>query len=266
MKPLKEGAQMKLRKRLIEFLMLLAALCLIAPAAQAADVSVGGGVGVAPDYEGSKDYKAVPVPAADVKFDNGMFMKLFGLNLRANLLPSKMWQLGPVVNFRGERNDVENDAVDDMTKVDATSELGIFGGLVYNKWFVSLEILSDTGGDAHEGWYSKVKGGYNWVIDKSWALSIGASATYANEDFMQTYFGVSGKDSRRSGLDRYNADAGIKDVGINLGLNKIINESWSARGIVSYTQLLGDASDDSPVVDEGSEGQFFGAVMAVYSF
>jgi len=83
---------------------------------------------------------------------------------------------------------------------------------------------------------------------------------------MQTYFGVSNKDSRRSGLDRYNADAGIKDVGINLGLNKIINESWGAKGIVSFTQLLGDASDDSPVVDEGSEGQFFGAVMAVYSF
>ena len=257
---------MKLKKRLSEILMMFAALCLIAPAVQAADISVGGGIGVAPDYEGSKDYKAVPVPAADVKFGNGMFMKLFGLNLRANLLPSKMWQLGPVVNFRGERNDVENDAVDDMTKVDATGELGIFGGLVYNKWFVSLEVLSDTGGDAHEGWYSKLKGGYNWVIDKSWALSIGASATYADEDYMQTYFGVSNKDSRRSGLDRYNADAGIKDVGINLGLNRIINENWSAKGIVSFTQLLGDASDDSPVVDEGSEGQFFGAVMAVYSF
>ena len=254
---------MKTAKRL---LILLAAIWLIAPAVQAADVSVGGGIGFAPDYEGSKDYKAVPVPVGDVKFGNGMFMKLFGLNLRANLIPSKMWQLGPVVNFRGERNDVENDAVDDMTKVDATSELGIFGGLVYNKWFVSLEILSDTVGDAHDGWYSKVKGGYNWVINKSWALSIGASATYADDDYMQTYFGVSNKDSQRSGLDRYDAEAGIKDVGVNLGLNKIINQNWSARGVVSYTQLLGDASDDSPVVDEGDEGQLFGAVMAVYSF
>ena len=151
---------MKIGKRLTEFLMLIAVLFLIVPAVQAADVSIGVGVGFAPDYEGSKDYKVVPVPAADVKFGNGMFMKLFGLNLRANLLPSKMWQLGPVVNFRGERNDVENDAVDDMTKVDATAEAGIFGGFVYNKWFASLEILSDTGNDAHEGWYSKVKGGY----------------------------------------------------------------------------------------------------------
>jgi outer membrane scaffolding protein for murein synthesis (MipA/OmpV family) len=256
---------MKLRKRLFEVIMMFVTLCLIVPAVQAADVSVGGGIGFAPDYEGSEDYKAVPVPVADVKFGNGMSMKLFGLNLRADLVPDDMWQLGPVANFRGEREDVENNAVDDMKEVDSTAEAGIFGGFVYNKWFVSLELLSDMS-DAHDGWYSKLKGGYNWNIDKSWTLSIGASATYADDDFMQTYFGVSAKDSRRSGLDRYDAEAGIKDIGINLGLNWVINESWSARGIFSFTQLLGDASDDSPVVDEGDEGQLFGAVMAVYSF
>jgi len=256
---------MKLGKGLIEFLVLLGLLCLIAPAVQAADISAGGGIGIAPDYEGSEDYKVVPVPAADIKFGNGMSMKLFGLNLRADLVRDSMWQLGPVANYRGERNDVKNDAVDKMEKVDGAGELGIFGGFVYNKWFVSMELLSDMG-NAHDGWYSKLKGGYNWVIDKRVTLSIGAAATYADEDYMQTYFGVSGKDSRDSKLDRYNADAGIKDVGINLGLNWIINESWSARGVASYTQLVGDADDDSPVVDEGDEGQLFSAVMGIYSF
>jgi len=256
---------MKSGKRLIGFLVLLGMFCLIAPAVQAADISAGGGIGIAPDYEGSEDYKVVPVPAADIKFGNGMSMKLFGLNLRADLVRDDMWQLGPVANYRGERNDVKNDAVDKMKKVDGASELGIFGGLMYNKWFVSIELLSDMG-NAHDGWYSKLKGGYNWVIDKRVTLSMGASVTYADEDYMQTYFGVSNSDSQRSGLDRYNADAGIKDVGINLGLNWVFNESWSARGIASYTQLVGDADDDSPVVEEGDEGQLFGAAMAIYSF
>lgn len=246
-------------------LMLLAAICLIAPVVQAADVSVGGGIGVTPDYEGSEDYTLVPVPAADIKFGNKMFVKLLGLNLRANLLPNSMWQLGPVYNYRGERKDVKNNAVDDMKDVDGTGELGVFGGLVYNKWFASLELLSDMG-NAHDGWYSKLKGGYNWVLDESLVLSIGASATYADDDYMQTYFGVSARDSQRSGLDRYKAKAGIKDVGLNLGANLKITQNWSARGIASYTQLLGDASDDSPVVDEGSAGQLFWAVMAIYSF
>ena len=265
MKPLKGGAQMKLRNRLIEFLMLLAALCLMAPAVQAADVSIGGGVGFAPDYEGSSDYEAVPVPFADVKFGNGMFVKLLGLNLRANLIPSDMWRLGPVYNYRKERDDVDNSAVDDMKQVSDANELGVFGGFTIDNWFVSLEFLADMG-DAYDGWYSRLKGGYNWIINSSWALSIGASTTYANDDYMQTYFGVTAADAARSGLDRYDADAGIKDVGIDLGLNWKITQSWSARGIASYTQLVGDADDGSPVVDEGSEGQFFGAALVVFSF
>ena len=256
---------MKLGKRPIEFLILLAALCLMAPAAQAADVSVGAGLGFMPDYEGSSDYQGVPIPFADVKFGNGMFVKLLGLNLRANLIPDKMWNLGPVYNYRGERDDVDNSAVDDMKKVSDANELGIFGGFNIDNWFVSLSFLADTG-NAHEGWYSELKGGYNWIINPSWALSIGASTTYADDDYMQTYFGVSGQDASRSGLDRYNADSGIKDVGIDLGVNWIITQSWSAKGIASYTQLVGDADDDSPVVDEGSEGQFFGAALVVYTF
>jgi len=253
---------MKAGKKL---LVLVATLCLITPAVQAEEISAGGGIGIVPDYEGSEDYKVVPVPAGDIKFDNGMSMKLLGLNLRADLVRDDMWQLGPVANYRGERNDVKNDAVDKMEKVDGATELGIFGGFTYNKWFVSLDFMSDMG-DAHDGWYTKLKGGYNWVIDKRVALSIGASATYADEDYMQTYFGVSNRDEKRSKLDRYNADAGIKDVGINLGLNWKFTEKWSGRGAVSYTQLVGDADDGSPVVEEGDEGQLFGAVMAIYNF
>ena len=256
---------MKLGKRPIEFLVLLAALCLMAPAVQAADVSVGGGIGFMPDYEGSEDYEAVPVPFADVKFGNGMFIKLLGLNLRANLIPDKMWRLGPVYNYRGERDDVDNSAVDDMKKVSDANELGIFGGFEINNWFATLSFMSDVG-DAHDGWYSELKGGYNWIINPSWALSIGASMTYADDDYMQTYFGVSRQDAARSGLDRYNADSGIKDVGLDLGVNWMINQNWSTKGIASYTQLVGDADNDSPVVDEGDEGQFFGAVLVVYKF
>jgi outer membrane scaffolding protein for murein synthesis (MipA/OmpV family) len=256
---------MKFGKRLIEVLILLAALCLIAPAAQAADVSIGGGIGFKPDYEGSEDYEAVPVPFANVNIENGMFVRLLGLNLRANLIPSKMWYLGPVYNYRPERDDVDNSAVDDMKKVSDANELGVFGGFNIDNWVLSLEFLADMG-EAHDGWYSKLRGGYNWVINKSWVLSMGAFTTYADEDYMQTYFGVSRQDAARSGLDRYNADSGIKDVGIDLGLNWMITQSWSAKGIASYTQLVGDADDDSPVVDEGDEGQLFGAVLVVYTF
>jgi outer membrane scaffolding protein for murein synthesis (MipA/OmpV family) len=256
---------MKNQHTVIGLMVVLLTLLLVIPGAQAADVSVGGGIRFKPDYEGSEDYEAVPVPFVNVNFNHGMYIKLLGLNLRANLIPEKTWSLGPVYNYRAERDDVDNSAVDDMKKVSDANELGGFGGFTINNWFVSLEFLTDVG-EAHDGWYSKLKGGYNWIISNSWALSIGASTTYADEDYMQTYFGVTAEDSARSGLDRYNADSGIKDVGLDLGLNWMITQNWSAKGIASYTQLVGDADDGSPVVDEGSEGQFFGAALIVYTF
>ena len=82
---------------------LLAVICVMAPAVQAADFSVGGGIG------------SLELLASDG-------------HLKANLLPSSMWQIGPVYNYRMERKDVKNNAVDDMKTVDGTSELGIFGG------------------------------------------------------------------------------------------------------------------------------------------
>jgi outer membrane scaffolding protein for murein synthesis (MipA/OmpV family) len=121
-------------------------------------------------------------------------------------------------------------------------------------------------GDAYDGWYATLRGGYNWVMSDAWVLSMGAHTTYANDDYMQTYFGVSRRDAERSGLDRYDADGGIKEAGIDLGLTWNFAHSWSLRGIASISQLVGDANDDSPVVDEGSETQIFSGVMILFKF
>ena len=256
---------MKNQRMVFGLLALLLAVLLVMPAARAAEFSIGGGVGIAPDYEGSEDYELVPVPAGSAKFDNGMYVKLLGLNLRANLIPSDFWRLGPVYNYRPERDDVDNNKVDRMKDISDANELGLFGGFEWQNWYVFLEYLADTG-NAYDGSYGSLKGGYNWMINPEWVLTVGGFATYADDDYMQTYFGVSAADAARSGLNRYEADAGIKDVGIDLGLNWMITQNWSAKGIGSYTQLVGDADDGSPVVDEGSESQFFGAALIVYTF
>lgn len=256
---------MKNQRTFMGLLVLLLTVLLVIPGAQAAEYSIGGGIGVAPDYEGSDDYQMVPIPAGDAKFDNGMFVKLMGLNLRANLIPSNFWRLGPVYNYRPSRSNVDNNRVDRMQNVDSANELGVFGGIEWENWFLSLEALGDTG-SAYNGWYSTLKGGYNWMISNEWALSIGAHSTYANDDYMDTYFGVSNRDSRRSGLKRYNADGGIKDYGLDLGVNWNFASNWGLRGILSISQLVGDADDDSPVTDQGSETQVFTGVLVMFKF
>ena len=53
---------MKNQKMLIGFLAALLVALLVTPGVEAGQYSIGGGIGVKPDYEGSSDYELVPVP------------------------------------------------------------------------------------------------------------------------------------------------------------------------------------------------------------
>lgn len=259
---------MKDRKTQIKFLIGLSIGCLLvamASFAAAADISIGGGAGIAPDYEGSDDYKFVPIPFANLALDNGMFVNLQGLTVKANLIPSQTWRLGPMYNYRASRSRVDSNRVDDMQNVSDANEIGGFAGFDYNNWFVFLEFLADTG-DAHDGWLGTARGGYNYVASKSWTLSFGLSTTYADDDYMSTYFGVDDADAVRSGLRTFNADEGLKDVGFDLGIASQFTDHWSGRFIGNYKLLINDADESSPVTNEGSQHQLFGGLLVVYTF
>jgi len=93
-------------------------------AAGKAAVAVGLGAGVAPEYEGSSDYRAVPIPFMSVRFSNNMSIEWIANLARANLLPSRTWMAGPVLQYIQERDDVDNNKVDKLKTVDASLMAG----------------------------------------------------------------------------------------------------------------------------------------------
>ena len=101
----------------------LAIVCLMVgftSAAHAADVSLGAGVGLAPDYEGSEDYAAVPLPYVSVGWSNHMAISLLGNKAKVNLIPSPIWKGGLIGEYIGKRDDVDNSRVDRLEDVDAS--------------------------------------------------------------------------------------------------------------------------------------------------
>lgn len=254
--------------KIINGLTIACLVAIMAAPVHAADYEVGAGFGVKPDYEGSSDYEGTIIPYGLAAFDNGMWVKLEGLKLTANLVP-KSWvpwlRLGPVYNYRGSRSDVDNRKVDSLKNISDAHELGLWGGFMIDNWFANLEYLADTG-DAHDGSITRLRGGYNWKMSDTWEFVFGARSTYASGDYMSTYFGIDAADSARSGLDTYDADAGFKDVGLDLVADWNFLKNWKVRGIVNYSLLVGDADDDSPVVDEGSEHQFFTGALVIFTF
>jgi outer membrane protein len=237
----------------------------LTPAAQAAEVSIGLGVGLAPDYEGSDDYAGVPIPYVDVKWANHMAINLLGNKAKVNLIPSSYWRGGVVGEYIPERDDVENSKVDNLKDVDASLMLGGFFGFEYRNWSASIEAMDDVA-DGNDGAIVRLLGGYKIPIDQAWSLSIGAFTTWADDNYMEAYFGIDSANAARSGLSTYDANSGFKDVGLNLTVSYQPWEHWGFMGLARYARLLDDAEDSPVVDDEGDANQFSAGILVIYKF
>lgn len=226
---------------------------------------VGLGIGFAPDYEGSDDMAAVPLLQARFNFSNGMNLGLFGNTLRFDMCPDTTWSVGPMLRYRAERDDVDNDKVDRMKTVDAAVEAGVFLNYNIENWFVMFSATTDVS-DAHDGSVFDLGVGYRHPLDTQTMLTVFAKGTYASEDYMETYFSVDRGDADRSGLPTYEADAELKDVALGGLLQHNINDRWGVLGLLQYTKLLGDAADSPLVDDEGSDSQLIVGVIGNYRF
>jgi outer membrane protein len=227
---------------------------------------VGLGVGFAPDYEGSDDYQAVPLPYAGVTFDNHMSIVWAANRLSVNLIPSAIWRGGLTAEYIAKRDDgVDNDKVGDLDQVDASFMVGGFLGFDTDRWTGSLEAMADVA-DGNDGSIVRLRAGYKIPVNKAWRFSINAFTTWADDDYMESYFGIDQANSLKSGLDTFKADSGIKDVGITVPVLYSPWDHWSIMAVAAYKRLLNDAEDSPVVDDEGDKNQFVSGALLVYRF
>jgi outer membrane protein len=238
---------------------------------QGMNFTLGAGVGMAPDYEGSEDYEVVPLWNLRVGnlYHPQTFVQLIGPRLRSNFLPSDHWRLGLSGQFIKERDDVESNQVDALEKVDPSLMLGVVGGYDFladpqQDLVLEVDARQDVAND--NGLLATIRGAYGGRLTESWRFDASVGSTWASEDYMSSYFGIDAADAARSGLDQFNADEGFKDVSVAGALTYRLFERWGVSLIANYTRLIGDA-EDSPVVDDaGDENQFFGGALVNYRF
>lgn len=236
------------------------------------DWSIAAGVGTRPDYEGGDDYEAVPIGGIRATWNQNVFLDFSGTHgsggaprLRGNVVADELLQFGPLLQYRRPRGDVENGHVDALPNVDGALELGAFFGFEEQGWQGQIAFAQDVT-DSHGGFIIELSTGYTAAIGESLRLGCLVASTYASGGYMGTYFTVDTADAPTSGLDAYDADKGIKDVGGTLSLDWRIpgSEHWGIGGVFSYFRMVSDAGD-SPVVDDaGSPDQVFGGLMVTF--
>jgi MipA family protein len=239
------------------------------------DEGVSGGVGLGgalvPDYEGSDEYEPVPLASFEMGY-KGFSVRSRGLGLAADVLPSPDWSAGPVMVYNAGRDDVEDEVVDRLADVDGGIEIGGFIGYQLPLGLIPQDGLSfnvelrQEVADGHDGLIGEGSVGYSGPVTERLRLTGVVSASVVDDSYSDAFFSVDGAGSAASGLPVYDADGGVKDVGLSLIGTYSLSESWSVNALAGYTRLVGDAAD-SPIVEErGSADQFILGLSMGYSF
>ncbi|MEM9029572.1 MAG: MipA/OmpV family protein [Pseudomonadota bacterium] len=234
---------------------------------------VGGALTFRPKYEGSDEHDVYGIPLIIPDF--GSSYRLPGVadrfefrgidDVRFKLLNRYYgFEAGPLAGYAFGRDEDDGDLLDGLGDVD---DGFIVGGFIGYRWYGLLfdvsyhrQVTGDVdGGQLRFGLSSKVP-----VSDRV-ILTGRVGATYADDDYMAAYFGVSESQSNNSGanLSEFDAEAGFKDIHLETGATIDLGYNWQLLTKLRYSRLIGDAAD-SPVVE--TEDQFSGTVGLTYRF
>ncbi|SOB79102.1 Outer membrane scaffolding protein for murein synthesis, MipA/OmpV family [Sphingomonas guangdongensis] len=251
-----------------------------APAAVEVDEDRGGGVdgffalgpGVVPAFDGAKKYQLIPLLIANLGW-RGVNLEVRGLGARLDLLGNSRVQVGPVVNFRGDRNSADDGSgrVKLLNDVDSSLEVGgyvgyRFGGDRYGQGEVAFDLsLAKDVTDGHDGVVGSAQVSYAAYRSQKFFLNVDAQTSFADKKYMRAFFGITPAEAVRSGLSAYRPDGGLRDIGAGLTAGYQFNERWGLIARAGATRYVGDAKD-SPVVDEGSKTQAVGGLALSFRF
>ena len=234
----------------------------------------GIALGAFPDYQGSKDTSAVGVALADIRQEEFLFFRGASVNpndgygsvgwsalnfkYAVNGAESFSLSLGPMVRFNRGREEDDNSALKGIGDIDDSAGSGVFLEANAGNWSADISSFTQDAGEAGDGVLVAFRSGYTIELDDRLSVTPSVFTTWGDDDYMQGFFAVNSAQAAQSGLPEFDAESGIKDVGLQIATAYSLSEKLLISGQVGYQRLLGDAAD-SPIIESnnnGSDDQF----------
>jgi outer membrane protein len=149
-----------------------------------------------------------------------------------------------------------------MGDIDSAVRAGLFSSYRAGWLTLSASAMTDVS-DKQQGTTANIDAQFTYHPTAKLVLSGGPGVTWSDEEYMQTFFGVTGQQSARSGLAPYTPEAGVSIVRVSFGAQYLLTSQWSLGARVTAAQLQGDAAD-SPIVMEKNQNLY--ALFAGYRF
>jgi len=223
------------------------------------DIGVGGLL--KPKYPGANRYFFVPFPIIGV---GRFYVPGFGQVVDGKKV-KRGFYLYPSFDFNGKRKASDSSNLTGTNTIDWALELGVGAAYRYDwlRGFVELR----QGINGHKGQVADF--GIDFIINPSDRLEVvfGPRASWASDDYMNTYFGVTAAEAAAPGsiLSAFDADAGFKTVGLAIRASYGWTENTTLHLRGGWDRFVGDAAK-SPIVNVGSEDQFSIGAGVSYRF
>lgn len=225
------------------------------------ELELGGGAFFQPDYKGSKDYKVRPLPWGSLSFRRGdRYIEISGPSLRANIIGGGRFEFGPTLSSEmGRDNNITNMTVRRLGRIRDASMAGAFFNIDFDLGKgsaiqVGTEALADLG-HTNNGKVAKFDVSYRRLLNDRWMVMTGVSTSWADNNYMGTYFGVTPTGAQASGLPAYTAKSGLENIELSSAFYYRLNKRLSVIVFARYQRLLGGAADSPIIRQEGSADQ-----------
>lgn len=183
----------------------------------------------------------------------------------ATLFSTSNFRIGPSLKFVQKRDDNDHAALRGLGAVDWALEAGAFAEFWPTESFrTRLEVR--RGFNGHEGFVADLSADGVRRLGESWTLTAGPRLSFADGEYVNTYFSVSSAQAAASGLARFDAKGGLKSAGAGTSLTYQWTPQIATTGFAEYARLLGDAARSPIVQDRGAPDQLTVGIGVKYTF
>jgi outer membrane scaffolding protein for murein synthesis (MipA/OmpV family) len=210
------------------------------------DISLAVGAAMQPTFHGSDRYRVSPVPLVIVRWHDAVSLGVEGL--------SAYWhhnnlRIGAGVNYEGGRLDHQSDGIlsggDDRLKGlgNVASSVGLRGFLSYRFGPVDVDTsVTKYIGANNKGVLANVGLSAQLPMGKRLVFRPHVGSTWADDNYMRTFFGVSSTQALRSRFPQFATGSGIEDINGGITAVYLLNKHWFLGADASVTRYLGGAA------------------------
>lgn len=200
-------------------------------------VDLGIGAAIGPEYPGSDEAETSPwLIWRNAGFGDSPSGTAQGLSF------------SPSFEVVGERDTSDYPELAGLDDIDSAYELGL--RVSYGMGPLTAYGSVRRGFEGHEGLTGEVGAKYRTDLTERLTLWSGAELVYGNDDFNNTYFGVTAAESAASGLAETQPGGGLNEAAISFEARYAMTENTALLGEIRYGKLIGDAADSPVVQDE----------------